>query len=197
MSTRIPRNPASPAPLGARDAAELVALAVQAKSPILLGVHRRRLRAEDLEECLSQAALELVASVRRGGSFSSRLHAERVLEQRFLARVHDRRRAIGGRSAAHAGLELALGAASGDGERRGVEVHDPRADVQRTVLARDVLALLPTLARRLTDDQRLVIASQMDDCGCDEFCERHGWSREKYRKVAQRGRARLRALIDA
>jgi hypothetical protein len=28
-----------------------------------------------------------------------------------------------------------------------------------------------------------------------EFCERFGWSSEKFRKVAQRARARLRALI--
>ncbi len=31
---------------------------------------------------------------------------------------------------------------------------------------------------------------------CAEFCERHGWSREKYRKVSQRARARLRELMQ-
>ena len=30
-----------------------------------------------------------------------------------------------------------------------------------------------------------------------EFCERHGWGLEKYRKVAQRGRARLERLLEA
>jgi len=30
-----------------------------------------------------------------------------------------------------------------------------------------------------------------------EFCQRYGWSFEKYRKVAQRARARLRALMEA
>jgi hypothetical protein len=28
-----------------------------------------------------------------------------------------------------------------------------------------------------------------------EFCARHGWSAEKYRKVAQRARARLSELL--
>ena len=32
---------------------------------------------------------------------------------------------------------------------------------------------------------------------CEEFCRRHGWTPEKYRKVAQRGRAKLRALLAA
>jgi hypothetical protein len=30
---------------------------------------------------------------------------------------------------------------------------------------------------------------------CVEFCRRFGWSKEKYRKVAQRARARLRELL--
>ncbi len=30
---------------------------------------------------------------------------------------------------------------------------------------------------------------------CAQFCERFGWSKEKYRKVAQRARARLRELL--
>jgi hypothetical protein len=33
--------------------------------------------------------------------------------------------------------------------------------------------------------------------GRGEFCERYGWSHEKYRKVAQRARARLRRLCEA
>ena len=31
---------------------------------------------------------------------------------------------------------------------------------------------------------------------CVEFCHRFGWSKEKYRKVAQRARARLRELLE-
>jgi hypothetical protein len=35
------------------------------------------------------------------------------------------------------------------------------------------------------------------ETGCAEFCARHSWSREKYRKVSQRARARLRELLEA
>jgi hypothetical protein len=43
----------------------------------------------------------------------------------------------------------------------------------------------------------LVLASQVYvDMGASEFCTRHGWSVEKYRKVAQRARGKLRVLID-
>jgi protein-L-isoaspartate O-methyltransferase len=46
-------------------------------------------------------------------------------------------------------------------------------------------------------DQRLVLASQLHpQMRPGEFCRRHGWSSEKYRKVAQRARARLRQLLQ-
>jgi DNA-directed RNA polymerase specialized sigma24 family protein len=48
----------------------------------------------------------------------------------------------------------------------------------------------------LTPDQRLVLVSWIDTgIGCVEFCHRFDWSKEKYRKVAQRARARLRELL--
>ena len=37
----------------------------------------------------------------------------------------------------------------------------------------------------------------LDGLGPGEFCARHGWSPAKYRKVAQRARARLRELMAA
>jgi hypothetical protein len=41
-----------------------------------------------------------------------------------------------------------------------------------------------------------VLACQVAlDMDCQEFCARFGWSAEKFRKVAQRARARLRALV--
>jgi hypothetical protein len=43
-----------------------VALVARAKRELLLGVHRHRLRREDLEDCFSQATFELIASARRG-----------------------------------------------------------------------------------------------------------------------------------
>ena len=49
----------------------------------------------------------------------------------------------------------------------------------------------------LTADQRLLLASQLSsDMECAQFCRLHGWSPEKYRKVAQRARARLARLLD-
>jgi hypothetical protein len=43
-----------------------VAHVARAKRELLLRVHRHRLRREDLEDCFSQATLELLANARRG-----------------------------------------------------------------------------------------------------------------------------------
>jgi len=43
----------------------------RAKREVLLRAYRHRLRLEDLEDCYSQAALELVAQARKGRAFSS------------------------------------------------------------------------------------------------------------------------------
>jgi hypothetical protein len=48
-----------------------VALVASARRGLLLRVHRHRLRPEDLEDCHSQATLELIAHVKAGGSFAS------------------------------------------------------------------------------------------------------------------------------
>jgi DNA-directed RNA polymerase specialized sigma24 family protein len=84
----------------------------------------------------------------------------------------------------------------GDSDAGGVEIVDARADVERLVLLRDELRLLSKVSRQLSTDQRLVLASQVSsDKGCGEFCRVHGWSAEKYRKVAQRARVRLTRLL--
>jgi DNA-directed RNA polymerase specialized sigma24 family protein len=169
---------------------------VRARRERLLRVHRRKLRREDLEDCLSQAALELVIRAREGAPFQGGAHVARVLEQRFLSRVHDRRRALAGRSGAEAAFEHALH--EGFSSDHGTQVADPRAEVEQIVELRLELARIGSLASRLTPDQQLVlfcqVALQMD---CESFCACHGWSREKYRKVAQRARARLRLLADS
>ncbi len=178
------------------DPAELVALVVGARREILLRVHRRRLRREDLEDSLSQASLELVVQARRGAVFSDAAHVARMLEQRFLSRVQDRRRAIEGRSPAHAAFELAL--ADGLFEDSEDEVADPRAEVEALVERRIELQRIGSLMGSLTADQRLVLESQLyTQIDVEELCERLGWSYEKYRKVAQRARARLRRLLDS
>lgn len=178
-----------------RDLAEEVAHVAHAKRDLLLRVHRSRLRREDLEDSYSQATLELLAHVRRGGSFKSRLHVANTLELRFLSRVRDRRRALSGRSPSQAALEEAAVLAS-TGEV-GIEVPDCTANVEALVLLRFELRTIGRFATQLTGDQRLILSSQLSGESCAEFCGRSGWSREKYRKAAQRARTRLRALVAA
>ena len=164
-----------------------------ARRELLLRVHRHRLRREDLEDCYSQATLELVSHARDGGRFANRLHIANAVELRFLSRVRDRRRAVAGRSPMQAALEQAV--PFGHAGEAGIEAIDARASVEMIVIARDDLRRIRRAARQLTDEQRLVLGSQLAGESCDAFCVRVGWSREKYRKVAQRGRARLRQLI--
>ncbi len=178
----------------APDPAEEVALVARARRDLLLRAHGYRLRREDLEDCYSQAILELVAYARRGDAFANRRHLENAIEQRFVSRIHDRRRALSGRSPMQAALEGAVALDGIDGE--GVQIAD-RVDIERLVIARQELRLVSSMAHGLTDEQRLVLGCQVSlqmDSG--EFCRIHGWSAEKYRKVAQRARARLRRLVD-
>jgi len=171
-----------------------MALVAQARRELLLRVHRHRLRKEDLEDCYSQATLELLAQARGGGRLSSRSHMANVLEQRFLSRIHDRRRALGGRSPAQAALDGAL--SLGDCGEGAIEVEDARAEIERLVMLRMDLRSLGRVVGDLSPDQRLVLTSRIDSgMECVEFCHRFGWSKEKYRKVAQRARARLRELL--
>ncbi len=165
-----------------------------ARRELLLRVHRHRLRKEDLEDCYSQSVLEMVLAVRRGRVFSNRLHLARAIEQRFISRIFDRRRAISGRSPLQAALEEAE--ELGCEEPGATVVIDRRAQPETIVILRDDLDRIRGLAGRLTLEQRMVLATQVGlEMSCEEFCGLHGWSSEKYRKVAQRARARLRKLI--
>jgi len=184
------------APWAPIDAVEEVALVSRAKRDVLLRAHRFRLRYEDLEDCYSQATLELLGRARRGAAFASRVHLARVLEQRFVSRIHDRRRAISGRSAIEAALEGAAPLASTpqDGQ---LDIADAHIGVEQLVILRQELATIGALGAALSADQRLVLASQLHlQMRPGEFCRRYGWSSEKYRKVAQRARARLRQLLQ-
>ncbi len=179
---------------GALDPLEAVALVARSRRELLLSVHRHRLAREDLEDCYSQATLELLARTRRAGAFAGNAHIANALEQRLLSRIHDRRRALSGRSPMEAAIAGALPLAGC--EVPGVDVADVRADVERTALLRHDLRRIGEVSRELSPDQRLLLASRLScDMGCREFCRAHGWSAEKYRKVAQRARARLRRLL--
>ena len=176
------------------DPAEQVARIASARRGRLLRVHRRRLRWEDLEDCYSQATLELVARSRRA-PFLSNEHVLNALEQKFLSRIEDRRRAIGGRSAIEAAIARSVPV---DAPEHGAgELEDRRAAVESQVIARTELRLLREVIADLNRDQQLVLASQVCvDMGVGEFCARFDWSVEKYRKVAQRARGKLRVLVE-
>jgi DNA-directed RNA polymerase specialized sigma24 family protein len=166
-----------------------------AKRDILLRAYRHLLRPQDLEDCYSQATIELLSYARRGGTFTGgNRHIANTLELRFVSRIRDVRRAVGGRSPLQAALSTAL--PLGAAEHLGATVIDGRADVERLVLARTELRDVRRSAQALSPDQRLVLASQLADIRCADFCRRFGWSPEKYRKVAQRGRARLKQLVS-
>jgi DNA-directed RNA polymerase specialized sigma24 family protein len=183
------------------DPAELVARVSVAKRDVLLRVHRHRLGFEDLEDCFSQATLELITRARtRARAFVSEAHIANALEQRFLSRISDRRRALSGRSPIQAATYAALRQPDDQGgSDEGpslAAIADPAADVAGRLAGRDDVRRLRELADELTTDQRLVLACQVAlDMDCQEFCSRFGWSAEKFRKVAQRARARLRVLV--
>jgi DNA-directed RNA polymerase specialized sigma24 family protein len=176
------------------DPVEEVALVARARRELLLRAHRHRLRREDLEDCYSQATLELVVDARRGASYASRRHVETAIERRFISRIQDRRRALAGRSPIQAALETSLSLAGmGDGH---VDVADARAQPEALVILRLELRRVQALIRELSPDQRLVLISQVAlQMPRAEFCRRYGWSPDKYRKVAQRARARLARLM--
>jgi hypothetical protein len=54
-----------------------------------------------------------------------------------------------------------------------------------------------TADEHLSADQRAVIAHAAGGGRATEFTARHGWGSEKYRKVGQRGRDRLRRALAA
>jgi DNA-directed RNA polymerase specialized sigma24 family protein len=176
------------------DPAEAVAQIATARRGRLLRIYRRRLRWEDLEDCYSQATLELVTRSRRA-PFVSHEHILNALEQKFLSRIEDRRRAIGGRSAIETAMARAVPVDSP--EHGAGELEDRSAAVERQVIARTEVGRLREVIADLSRDQQLVLASQVCvDMSASEFCARYGWSVEKYRKVAQRARGKLRLLVD-
>jgi DNA-directed RNA polymerase specialized sigma24 family protein len=176
------------------DPVQEVAVVSRARRDLLLRAYRYQLRWEDLEDCYSQATLELVAQVQKGRAFANRAHLANLLEQRFLSRIRDRRRAVSGRSPMQAAIEASVSLSETGEDGRGIV--DVRADLEKLVMLRHDLRCIARIADELSSDQRLILACQLLPLGPAETCMRLGWSSEKYRKVAQRARARLRALIE-
>jgi DNA-directed RNA polymerase specialized sigma24 family protein len=176
----------------------MVALVACERRELLLAVHRHRLRREELEDCYSQATLELLLRAGRPERFASGEHIANALEQRLCSRIQDRRRALAGRSPIEAATARALPICACDaragGSARGLV--DERADVERIALLREELDRIARFSRVLTRDQRLLLATELGgEQTPAEFCSQHGWSLAKYRKVGQRARARLSALL--
>lgn len=158
----------------------------------LLRIHRYRLRPADLEDCLGQTIVELLTAAARGEQFADTDAVLAAIARRFDSRIIDRQRALAGRSPITASTARATPLDNLDGRLAAIGSNDPVAQA----IARERLAELAAAIATLTDDQRLVIVHQLDGTEPPSvFCARHSWSIAKYRKTAQRARARLRALL--
>jgi DNA-directed RNA polymerase specialized sigma24 family protein len=179
----------------ADDPAEAVGRVLSAKRDALLRAHRHRLAREDLEDCLSRAALELVGRARREALHGDR-HIANALEQKSISRISDRTRMRTDRGIPVPTVRPTARLWSADpADPSPVDQEDPD-DLSETLALRENLARIREVAAELTEDQRLVLACQVSlGMGAGEFCERFGWSAEKFRKVAQRARASLRRLM--
>ncbi len=176
---------------GPRSAEQLIAEVSRARWDALLRLHHRRLPKPDLEDCLQQATLELVVQARRGGIPAERQLIAGALEHKFQSRIIDRHRAVAGRSP-----QIAANAHAAPIDALGETLPGPH-DTAQAVVARDELRRITSRLRDLTPDQRLVLAHETFAADTPvEFCERHGWTASKYRKVGQRARARLDKLLQ-
>jgi RNA polymerase sigma factor (sigma-70 family) len=176
---------------GGVDPAEHVATVLMAKRDVLLRAYRGRLPHEDLEDCLSQAAMELVTRARSGG-LNGQQHIANALEQKFASRIIDRQRSSAVRRTATSAIDDAPHA----DDAPEFELAAPHGEPSEAAARRAELQRIQEVAAELTEDQRLVLACQVSlGMDANEFCERFGWSPEKFRKVAQRARARLRTLL--
>jgi DNA-directed RNA polymerase specialized sigma24 family protein len=166
---------------------ELIAREALALRTTLIRVYRFKASREDLEDIYSQAVIELLARAERDPTLTSADHIRRALRQKFESRILDHHRAVAGRSpATHARartrpLDGTLDQRVGD--RDGLD----------HLVARETLRELAAAIRELTPDQQLVLASQLNGETPRDCCGHTGWTIDKYRKTAQRARARLRA----
>ena len=107
----------------------------QARRELLLRAHRHRLRKEDLEDCYSQATLELLAQARERGRKrvrDPRAHGECARAALRLAHLRPSPRAARAQSRT-GGARHAL--PLGDGAD-GIEIADVRAEIERLVMLR-------------------------------------------------------------
>ncbi len=170
------------------DPARLVAEVAAEKWAVLLGSYEGRLEREELEDCLSQATLELIRGVRAGRCFEGAEHVANALELRFRSRIVDQYRA---RSARPAVVAL-----DREGEE-GFVLEDPAPRFEREVEARVELARLRELVGELSADEQRVLALQAAGVSRGEICARLGWKLERYRSTARRATNKLSGLVAA
>ncbi len=135
---------------GSRTWSQEMALVAQARRALLLRTHRHRLCKEDLEDCFSQATLELLAKAREGrrrwGLVPEPARTWRTCSSSASSRASTTIAArCGGRSPALAALAHAR--RLGDGAD-GFEVADVRAEIERIVTLRTDLRSLGQVIQR-------------------------------------------------
>jgi hypothetical protein len=174
----------------ARAREELVARQALSMREMLLCVHRRQARREDLEDLYSQAVLELLARARRDPTLRERAHVANALRQKLAARLLDHRRATHGRSRAETARACVLDIGLFAHRLAGSE------DTAQSVIHREQLRAILDASQVLSDDQRHALASRIAGESRARCCARQGWSEAKYHKLIQRGGARLRAQLQ-
>jgi DNA-directed RNA polymerase specialized sigma24 family protein len=173
------------------DQIDLIAIAAATNWQRLLRIHHHRLPPADLEDCLSQALLELlIAAEQRRTRFADRAAALTALDRRFQSRIIDRHRAQTGRSPITTALHHARPLETITDTTAGAA-----GDPLQRVLDRETLSRVARAVGELTPDQRLALLAQLHGERPSEFCARHTWSAAKHRKTLQRARARLRLLL--
>jgi RNA polymerase sigma factor (sigma-70 family) len=165
---------------------ELIAREALGLRATLIRAHSSAARREDLEDLFSQAVLELLARARRDPTLSTAAHVRNAVRQKFASRVLDHQRALAGRSTA------ARASAQACPLELVAEKLPDRHNTVRELVQREEIRELAAAMRTLSTDQRLVLRSQIGGEPPRECCARTGWSTEKYRKLSQRARARLR-----
>src|SRR3954470_10680864 len=174
------------------DAERQLARALAAQRARLLRRHAHRLDREDLEECLAQAALELVPRA-RGEADGTAWRPALAVEQRVLSRASDPRRALAGRSPREHIFRAAIARHDANLDEA-LEIADPGGSVDEQVVQRDELRRLLELVADLTEDQRLVAIHRLGGGDPGALRLRQRWSVAKYEKVASRATAQLRML---
>ena len=170
----------------------MIARVIAAKRDTLLRVYRHRLSDEDLQDCFSQATLELVARARAGRPFASDLHAARALEQKFASRITDEYRSSHGRSAARTAQREARGLDTVSDEIASY-TEDTATIAERRDEAKGLLAALA----RLSERDRTLLLGRLRGLPPALIAAQHGLTIETYRKATQRATARLAREIDA